>query len=150
MIAQFKPVYDRWLQAIIVGVPTVTFTLAVAYLAKGEWDTGAALLGIVLFVALVYWSVFPRAYVILPDRLRIVLGWPWSLSLHFGNIEEIRPGRFIDVLAYSGLRLAPSVRTPVQVKRNRGLNVVISPADREGFLEAAQSALDAYRTGFGG
>ena len=147
MIAQFKPGYDRWLRAIIVGVPTVTFTLAVAYLAKGEWDTGAALLGVAAGVCGIYWSVFPRAYLILPDRLRIVLGWPWSLSLHFGNIEDIRPGRSIDVLAYSGLRLAPSVRTPVQVKRNRGLNVVISPADREEFLAVAQKALDAYRSG---
>ena len=127
MIAQFKPRYDRGLRASIAGVPTVTFTLAIAYLAIGEWDAGVALLGVAIVVCAIYWSVLPRAYVVQSDGLRIVLGWPWGLSLPFGTIDEIRPARFIDALAYWGFRFAPSVRTPVQVKRNRGLSVVISP-----------------------
>ena len=147
MIAQFKPRYDRGLRASIAGVPTVTFTLAIAYLAIGEWDGGVALLGVAIVVCAIYWSVLPRAYVVQSDGLRIVLGWPWGLSLPFGTIDEIRPARFIDALAYWGFRFAPSVRTPVQVKRNRGLSVVISPVDREEFLAVAQKALDAYRLG---
>ena len=148
-MSYFRPRYDRWFRTIIVGVPTVTFTLGIAYLAIGDWDAGAALLGVGILVSAIYWSVLPRAYVVQADRLRVVLGWPWGLSLPFRTIDEIRPARWIDALAYWGLRFTPSVRTPVQVKRNRDLSVVISPSDREQFLEVAQEALEAYRSGSG-
>jgi hypothetical protein len=35
----------------------------------------------------------------------------------------------------------------VEVRKTRGINVVVSPHDRQQFLENAQRALDSYRTG---
>ena len=143
---RFSPRYGRWARTIILGVPTASFTLAVAYLAIQDWDAGSALLGVAIFATGISWSVLPRAYVLQVDRLRIILGWPWSLNVPFSTIDEFCPGRFIDAVAYWSLRLIPSVRGPVVVKRNRGLSIVISPADRKEFLVAAQTALEAYRT----
>ena len=142
---RFMPRYDRGSRAVIIGAPSVTFTLAIAYLAIRDWDAGAALLGVAIVASGVYWSVLPRAYVLEADRLLIVLGWPWALNLPFNTIDEFRPGRFLDALRYWGLRFAPSVRAPVEVKRHKGFSVVITPVDREAFLEAAQRALEMYR-----
>ena len=90
---RFMPRYDRGSRAVIIGAPSVTFTLAIAYLAIRDWDAGAALLGVAIVASGVYWSVLPRAYVLEADRLLIVLGWPWALNLPFNTINEFRPGR---------------------------------------------------------
>ena len=44
-----------------------------------------------------------------------------------------------------GLRFSPSVKTPVVVRRSRGISVVISPQDRQEFIDAVNEALSRYR-----
>jgi len=46
---------------------------------------------------------------------------------------------------YGGLRLATSLKSVVEIVRSKGLNVVISPANRDAFLEQMAQALKDYR-----
>ena len=59
----------------------------------------------------------------------------------FDILAEVRPARSIDTRAYPILMFATSVRTPVEVKRSKGVNIVISPEDRQEFIEKVQQAV---------
>ena len=90
-------------------------------------------------------SGWSRTYEIQPDRLRIVLGWRPGVNVPFDTVERVSAGRGIDALAFWGMRFAPSVKTPVRIHRTKGWEVVISPEDREAFIEKLEMALADYR-----
>lgn len=46
---------------------------------------------------------------------------------------------------YYGIRLATSSKTTVEITRERGLDVIVSPRDRQRFLERLGEALRAAR-----
>ena len=142
-----KAKYDPWLQAVVGGVPALLLTLGGYFVATGEgWDA-AAVFGSAAFTGLLFWSVLPRGCQIRSDGLRVVLGWPFALNVPYDTLSEVRPAGTIDALAYPGLRFSTSVRTPVEVKRSRGVNIVVSPEDRQQFLEEVNRSLTRYREG---
>ncbi|KTB47700.1 PH domain-containing protein [Dehalogenimonas alkenigignens] len=96
----------------------------------------------VLEAALFYFIV-PRKYQIMSDRLRIRLGGPVKVDIPLATIREARPGRGAEAWVYWGLRLATSSRGIVEIVRRGGLDVVISPRDRETFLEQLNLAAAA-------
>ena len=84
------PKYDSWLKLILGGVLALTFILGIVFLYQ---DTEAALVmfGITLFDALLFKAILPRKYQIFDDRLRILLGGPFAISIPFSNITEVKP-----------------------------------------------------------
>ena len=140
-----KARYDGWLSALLVGSVLVHPAIGAALFGTGETVGGGILMAVTVFNLLVFWSVLPRWYEIRSDRLRIVLGWPFAVNIPFNTIAEIRPARARDTLVYRGLRFAPSTRTPVEIRRSKGLNMVISPQDRQEFIEKARQALSCYQ-----
>lgn len=60
--------------------------------AKGI-GAGVGLLAVSVLTDLLVSSVLPRKYEIRPDMIRIILGWPFMLSLPFSTIDEIRQAR---------------------------------------------------------
>ncbi len=147
MIAYSGSKYDKWLRAVIVAVPLLMLALGGLSAAQGEESGAAILFAVTPFVLGLFWAVLPRRVEVWTDRIRIVMGWPFSFNVPFDTVSEIRSARARDALIYGGLRFSPSVRTPVEVRRSRGMNVVVSPHDRQQFLENAQRALDSYRAG---
>ena len=145
MITRTAPKYDLWILGLICVAPVVTLVLGIILIVVEGIGVGAGVLAVSVFTGPLYWSVLPRKYELQPDKMRIVLGWPFALNVPFSTVEEVRPARWINTLAYSGLRFATSVRTPVVVARRRGWNIVISPRDRGEFLETALRALSSYR-----
>ena len=135
MIAYNGLRYDEWLRAIIVGVPLLILVLGGISSAQGEALEAVILFASTAFVLGVFWAVLPRRLEVWTDRIRIVMGWPFRFNVPSDTVSEIRSARARDALVYSGLRFSPSVRTPVEVRRTRGINVVVSPHDRQQFLE---------------
>ena len=86
----------------------------------------------------------PRRYQIFQDRLKIVLGNPFALSIPFSIIKEVRPVSGSSTFAYWGIRLATSSKSVVEIVRSKGWNVVISPANRDMFLDQLTQALKDY------
>lgn len=140
-----KARYDGWLSALWVGSVLVQLLIGASLFGTGEVVGGGVMFAVAALYTLILRSLLPRCYEIRTDRLRIVLGWPFAVNIPFNTVEEIRAARARDALAYRGLRFATSTRTPVEVRRSKGLNMVISPHDRPEFIEKARQALSRYQ-----
>ena len=145
MITSTAPKYDLWILGLIFGTPAATLVLGIVLIVADGLGAGVGVLAVSVLTGLLCWSVVPRKYEIRPDMMRVVLGWPFALSVPFSAVAEIRPARWSNTLAHSGLRFATSVKTPVLVARRRGWDIVISPKNRQEFVDAASHALSGYR-----
>ncbi|MEL7562857.1 PH domain-containing protein [Dehalogenimonas sp. 4OHTPN] len=123
----------------------------VAFLIIGDLLLGffiPEILGIMavtaVFEAALFYFIVPRKYQVMSDRLRIRLGGPIKMDMPFSTIKEARPGKGTEAWVYWGLRLATSSRGVVEIiRRGGGLDAVISPRDRETFLEQLNLAMAA-------
>lgn len=140
-----KARYDGWLSTLLVGAVLIHPAIGAALFGTGEMVGGGVMFAVAALHALILRSYLPRWYEIRSDRLRIVLGWPFAVNIPFNTISEIRAARARDALVYRGLRFSPSTRTPVEIRRSKGLNMVISPQDRQEFIEKAHQALSRYQ-----
>ena len=132
--------YDSWLKLILGG--TLSFTLLLGVYLLYVDRTGALVcFGVTVFDALLFYAILPQRYQIWTDRVRIALGRPFSINLPLSTISEARPASGIKAFAYLGARFATSSKTVVEIVRHRGWNFVISPSNRELFLERLAEAL---------
>lgn len=114
--------------------------VAVALLALLSTTLAAvlAVTGVATIAAL--WVVMPRRFEIGRAELRIVLGG-FSHRVPYASISEVLPGQWHQSLAYAGVRYATSGASIVEIRRSSGLNVVLSPADRDGFIRQLEQAM---------
>jgi len=140
LVYEDTPRYDFWLKSILGGVLALTLILGVILLSE---DIGAALamFGVTLFDALLFKAILPRRYQIFQDRVRIVLGGPLAINIPFSNIRTVRTVSARKVFVYWGNRFATSTHSIVEIVRKKGLGFVISPANRDMFLEQLDQAL---------
>ena len=132
--------YDLWLKLILGGSLAVTLILGFVLLST---DLVAAWIcfGVTVFDALLFNAVLPKRYQIFQDKLRIVLGRPFAFNIPLSTIKEVRSASGARAFAYQGIRFATSMRTVVEIIRHKGWNVVISPANRDMFVEQLNQAL---------
>jgi len=134
------PQYDLWLKLILGGTLAFTFVLSIVLLSVdllGAWIA----FGVTIFDALLFHAILPRRYQIFQDKVRIALGRPFAFNISLSTIREARSASGSKAFAYRGLRFATSSRSVVEIIRHKGWNVVISPANRDLFLEQLAQAL---------
>jgi hypothetical protein len=84
----------------------------------------------------------PRKYCIYEDRLKIVMGVPFSISVRFDAIEYAgEPRGKLTV----GINFVTSFGNTIEIVKKKGMNVNISPGDRKAFLKNLNNALDKWR-----
>ena len=134
-----QAVYDPWLKLVVGIVLGATFVAGLVLISE---NLGAAfvMLGLTLFDAALFKAILPRKFQIFEDRLTIVLGWSFRIDTPFSNIVDARSVSGTKAFAYWGLRFATSTRHVVEVIRKKGLNLVVSPANEETFLEQLNRA----------
>jgi len=142
LIYEDTPKYDLWLKLILGGVLALTLILGVIFIYR---DTEAAItmFGITVFDALLFKAILPRRFQIFEDRLKILLGGPFSINILLSNIAEVKPASSREVFAYWGIRFATSTSNVVEVVRKKGLNLIISPRNDDMFLEQLNQALQS-------
>ncbi len=134
--------YDTWLKLLLGGI--LAFTLVMGFFLLSVDRIGAYIfLGVTVFDALLFYVVLPQRYQIWTDRVRIALGRPLAVNIPMATIQEARSVSGSKAFAYWGVRFATSSKTVVEIVRRRGWNFVISPANRELFLERLAEALRA-------
>jgi len=134
------PKYDLWLKLILGGTLAFTFVLSIVLLSVdllGAWIA----FGVTIFNVLLFHAILPRRYQIFQDKVRIALGRPFAFNIPLSTIREARSASGSKAFAYRGLRFATSSRSVVEIIRHKGWNVVISPANRDLFLEQLAQAL---------
>jgi hypothetical protein len=142
LVYEDTPRYDFWLKSILGGVLALTLILGIILLSE---DIGAALamFGVTLFDALLFKAILPRRFQIYQDRVRIMLGGPLAINIPFSNIRTVRTVSARKVFVYWGNRFATSTHSIVEIVRKKVLGLVISPANRDMFLEQLNQALKA-------
>ena len=134
------PWYDSWLKLILGGTLAFTLVLGITLLSvdlAGAW----IVFGVTAFDALLFHAVLPRRYQIFQNRVRIVLGCPFAVNIPLSTIKEARSASGSKAFAYWGIRFATSSRSVVDIIRHKGWNIVISPANKDLFLEQLAQAL---------
>jgi hypothetical protein len=136
------PRYDWSLKLILGAVLTATLVAGIILLFN-DVAAGLGMFGVTFLDAMIFHFVAPRRYQIFNTKVRIVLGWPFSMDIPLSTIKEARSASSADTFAYWGIRLATSSSGAMEITRKKGWNVVISPSNREDFLARLNEALKA-------
>lgn len=146
MLLRFKSRYDKWLWPVLIAVPLLPLVRAGFLVAAEEFQSAWVMLVVTGLVLLVLWSMLPRAFELWPDRIRIILGWPWGLNVPLNAIAEVRPAPGVAPWITLGAGFATSFKTPVQIRRTKGMTIVLSPNNPVEFMEGVRKALaNAHR-----
>ena len=140
LVYEDKPKYDIWIIAIL-GLPVILMVIPALFLNSSDPETSISLLGTATFIIVIYWIVMPRKYCIMEDRFKIALGGPFSFSISYSKIETARDMKGTS----AGINFATSFKNGVEIVRRRGMNINITPGDRELFLENLDKALKEWR-----
>jgi hypothetical protein len=143
LIYEDRPQAVWWLKLVLGLVLAVTLIMGLVLLS---FDKVAALvmLAITLFDTLLFYFILPRSYQIYADRLKIVLGKPWVVTIPFQDIRTVARASGSNAYGSTGIRFATSPRFVIEIARKGKLNVVISPSGGELFLEQFKRALKDY------
>lgn len=130
---------------LVLAIPGIIILApAFYYLASGDTRTAYESFAIVVVMAVVIWLIIPRQYLILENKVKIVLGGPFSFCIHFKTIKTAHVPRGTTF----GINFPTSLSSKhvVEIVRHRRMNVTITPHNRELFLETLQKALSDWRT----
>ena len=139
MLYQDKPKYDLSLKVVVAGLLALTLIPGIAMIFS-NLELAWTMFGLTVFDGLLMAAIIPRKYQLFEDRLRIQLGGPIVINVPYRNIKEVRPAANSEAYVYWGLRLATSKATVVEIIKRRGLSMVISPSDRDIFMEQLEQA----------
>ena len=140
LLYQDKPKYGLLLRLILI-MP-LAFLVGSLYLyLSGDTSGSLALLPEAFIVGLIFWLVFPREYQVYEDHLRIVLGGPFSVKVGFQNIKAIRITSRTGLTVNFVTRIAKSY---VEIAKNRGWSIAITPSANDSFVEKANRALEQW------
>lgn len=138
-----KPVYDKPNKYLIVGIVAIPLIIAIVVLPQDI--LGAAIMfGVTVFDAILIWCILPKRFVVYEDRLKIVLGGPFSYTVPFKDITNIRQATKDMAWMYWGMRLGTSLKFQVEIERKNGLSVLISPSMEADFIEQLNLARENY------
>ena len=144
LIHEDRPQYDLWLKLIVGGTIALTLVLGIVFLfvdLVGAW----VMFGTTAFDALLFNAIMPRSYQIFQDRLRIVIGKPFAFTIPLDTIKEVRPASSSETFIFWGIKFATSASNVAEIVRNKGMNVIISPANCDAFLGQVNQALKTMR-----
>jgi len=132
--------YASWVKLLFL-IPFGLFIGGIISSSTRELEASLVLLGEGVFFILLFYFIMPRRYQIFHDKLKIVLGSPFSINIPLTTIREVKHRSGIKALVYYGVRFATSTKYVVEIVRNKGLNYIISPKNGEVFLEQLSQAI---------
>jgi len=140
LLYQDKPKYGLLMKLILI-IPVALLASSI-YL----WSTGDTLVGLILLIealiiGLILWFVLPREYQVYENHLRVVLGGPFSVKVGFHSIEAIRITNRLTLTVNFTTTIA---RSYVEIVIRKGMNIAITPTDKESFVEKGNQALSRW------
>jgi hypothetical protein len=134
------PKYDRLTKTLITVIPGVLAAAGIVVVFFTP-EAGWPFFGDAALVGLIFYLIFPRRFQVFNGKLRIVLGWPLHWDIPLSTIKTARVAPVDSRWAYWGIKLATSSETIVEIVRTKGMNVILSPSNRETFLEQLKYAV---------
>jgi len=140
LIYKDVPRYDSWLKPMVSGFIMLFLLLGLIFLYFNT-ELAITMFAIAVFIALLFSVIIPRHFQIFEDRLRIQLGGPFAFNIPLKSIEEARHGSSSDIFFYWGIRFGTSTANVIEIVRNKGMNVIITPAHFSEFLNQLNRAV---------
>jgi hypothetical protein len=142
VIYEDNPHYDGWLKGIMM-LPIFFILIGLYYLFTAQVWSAVGLFATGVLMGAIYWAVLPRKYQILDSKIRIVLGGQFSFNVPFDTLETAGKPEGVSL----GLNFATTFLSQhaVEIKRKKGMNVNITPNNRELFLENLNKAVYDWR-----
>jgi len=132
--------YGALIRGIMYGLPLVMLVAGALLWRSADREGSYAMLATAALIFLLMQAVMPRRFEVYGTRLRVVLGGPFAFNIPFAEITAVVPVSPSLAFVHGGLRLTTAADTAVVVKRRRRLDVVVSPADRDGLIQAFEQA----------
>jgi hypothetical protein len=144
IIYEDSPHYDLWMKGIMV-LPVFFILLGAYYFFTAEVGAAISMLATALLMGAIYWAVFPRKYQILDGKLKIVLGGTFAFNIPFANLELAEKPEGVNL----GINFVTTFLSHhlIEIKRKKGMNVNITPDNRDLFLENLNKAIYDWRRG---
>jgi hypothetical protein len=138
IIYEDNPHYDVWLKGIMM-LPVFFILIGLYYAFTAQVESAIGLFATALLMGAIYWAVLPRKYRILDSKLKIVLGGQFSFNIPFDTLVTAGKPEGVSL----GLNFATTFigEHVVEIKRKKGMNVNITPNDRDLFLENLNKAV---------
>ncbi len=141
LLYQDKPTYGLILRLVLMIVPVGLLGGSIYLFLSGRNTDAIVLLAEAFIVGSIFCFILPRRYQVYEDHLRIVLGGPISVKIGFDQIEAIKmASRFTLSVNY----VTRFTKNFVEINRNRGMNIAITPGDNDLFVENANEALNHW------
>jgi hypothetical protein len=146
----FKAAGLRTLSAILVALFVIDFAIVIGLLIVGVPSWISLLFFVTVLPAAIIWLVIPRRFEVWRDRLVIVFPILVRWSIPFDTIASVEIAKWWHAYAFMGVRLASNPGRSVDIMRLganplRRPNIVITPENREEFIEYVTRALQRYR-----
>jgi hypothetical protein len=141
LIYEDRPHYSLWLKVILWFIIALVLFPALTTFDSNR-NEAFGMIGTAVFIVLIFWAVMPRRYCIYDNKIKIEMGKPFSVTFHFDAIKYagVPRGKFT-----VGINFVTSFGNIVEIDRKKGMNVNISPSNREVFLDYLNRALDKWR-----
>jgi len=145
-----KTKYDLWGKIILAFAPALLIVLGLLTYygvlpTETEEEDTIGLFASTAFVLVLFWLILPRKYQILEEKLRIVLGGPFSFHIPFETIETAKHLSGAKAATFWGVNFSPTLKNIVGIKRKKGMNVTISPSNPSLFLENLDKAMTDWK-----
>ena len=112
VIFEDKPVYDKLNKYLIGGIIAIPLIIAIVLLTQDI--LGAAIMfGLTVFDAILFRCILPKRFLVYEDRIKIVLGGPFSYTVPFRDIIKVRQATKDMAWVYWGIRLGTSLKFQV-------------------------------------
>ena len=134
------PRTDIWLKLMLAGIPMIFLVIGIILLFQ-DMANAFGMFGVTIFYAVLFRIVMPHKYEVYNDKVRIAMGGPFAWNIPFSTIKEVRVASSASAFAYNGVRFATSSSSVVEIRRSKGCNVVISPSNKDVFLEQIRTAM---------
>jgi hypothetical protein len=143
VVFEDKPVYDKLNKYLIIGIIAIPLIVAIILLTQDILGAGI-MFGVTVFDAILFWCILPKRFLVFEDRLKIVLGGPFSYTIPFRDIVEVKQATKDMAVIYWGMRLGTSLKFQIVIERKNGLSVLISPSLEGEFIEQLNLTRENY------
>ena len=143
VVFEDKPVYDKLNKYLIIGIIAIPLIVAIVLLTQDILGAGI-MFGVTVFDAILFWCILPKRFLVFEDRLKIVLGGPFSYTIPFRDIVEVKQATKDMAVIYWGMRLGTSLKFQIVIERKNGLSVLISPSREGEFIEQLNLTRENY------
>ena len=126
----FKSSVGWWYYAVIVAAAMVVLFAIVPPMTSGQLSIPIGIVIALLSLGLPLWFLFSTSYCVDKESLHVKSG-PFSWTIPMTEIESVEPSR--SLLSSPALSL-----DRLRIRYGNGKSILVSPADREAFLEAIE------------